>query len=128
VLKQPAIDSGIPADRYDDMTYLEIVAQIKANRKQHLEQLREQAVMDHTQASLMAFALNDPQKMPSVAKAYPFISDNGEALQSNSSAAVKQPEPQPAWQNDQAMLLQQSMIVKATLERKKALAKQKQRK
>jgi hypothetical protein len=128
VLRQPAIDAGIPADRYDDMTYLEIVAQIKANRKRHLEQLREQAVMDHTQASLMAFALNDPQKMPSVAKAYPFISDDGEVSQSSSPAPEKQLEPQPAWQNDQAMLLQQSMIVKATLERKKELAKRKQRK
>lgn len=110
------------------MTYLEIVAQIKANRKRHFEQLREQAVMDHTQASLMAFALNDPQKMPSVAKAYPFISNDGEVTQSNASVQTKQVEPQPAWQNDQAMLLQQSMIVKATLERKKALAKQQLRK
>jgi hypothetical protein len=126
VLRQPAIDSGIPANRYDDMTYLEIVAQIKANRKQHLEQLREQAVMDHTQASLMAFALNDPQKMPSVAKAYPFITDDIQTARQDSSAPSMQPKPQPAWQNDQAMLLQQAMIVKATIERKKALAKRKQ--
>lgn len=128
MLRQPAIDAGIPADRYEDMTYLEIVAQIKANRKQHLEQLREQAVMDHTQASLMAFALNDPQKMPSVSKAYPFIADDIQTTRQDSSAPSMQPKPQPAWQDDQAMLLQQAMIVKATIERKKALAKRKQRK
>jgi hypothetical protein len=97
------------------MTYQEIVAQIKANRHQHAEELREQAVMDHTQAALMAYALNDPQHMPSLQKAYPFI-DKVETTDTREPS-----QPQPEWQNDQAMLIQQAMAVKATLERKKAL-------
>lgn len=109
-LRQPAIDAGIPATEYDDMTYLQIVAQIRANRKQHSEQLKEQAVMDHRQATLMAFALNDPQHMPSLQKAYPFIQQI--------DAQVESKPAQPAWQNDQAMLIQRAMAVKETLQRK----------
>jgi hypothetical protein len=97
------------------MPYLQIISQIKANRYQHEEQLREQAIMDHTQATLMAFAMNDPQKMPSVAKAYPFL----DKFQEGDQSQPKQ-EPVAEWQNDQAMLIQQAMVVKATLQRKHA--------
>ncbi|MGK4058184.1 hypothetical protein AB0Y04_00425 [Loigolactobacillus coryniformis] len=117
-LRQPAINAGIPATEYDDMPYLQIISQIKANRLRHEEQLREQAIMDHTQASLMAFAMNDPQKMPSIAKAYPFLDKFQEGGQSQPEQA-----PAPEWQNDQAMLIQQAMVVKATLQRKRAQQK-----
>ncbi|MFD1431234.1 hypothetical protein [Lacticaseibacillus yichunensis] len=98
------------------MTYEQIVSQIKAYRHQHQERLREQAVMDHTQASLMAFALNDPSKMPDLYKAYPFL----RGLGTDESKAPNRPaQTNSAWQNDQALLMQQAMLVKATLQRKK---------
>lgn len=108
------------------MTYLEIVAQMKANRKRHAEALREQAVMDHTQATLMAFAINDPQKMPSLQKAYPFVEQlNYQVDQHVAKTNIEQPQrtQERAWQNDQAMLIQQAMKVKETRRRKRNQAK-----
>ena len=80
--------------------------------------LKERAVMDHKTAELMAFAVNDPSKMPSVEKHYSFMDDNAECQPDTLNNEPDRNEPEE-WQSDQALLVQQAMAVRATNERKK---------
>ncbi|WP_241823421.1 hypothetical protein [Latilactobacillus sakei] len=75
--------------------------------------------MDHKTAELMAFAVNDPSKMPSVEKHYGFMDDNAERQSVALNKEPDQTEPEE-WQSDQALLVQQAMAVRATNERKKS--------
>ncbi|QVQ49880.1 hypothetical protein KIK01_00875 [Latilactobacillus sakei subsp. sakei] len=100
------------------MTFDEIMIHITATIKHHRTMLKERAVMDHKTAELMAFAVNDPSKMPSVEKHYSFMDDNAERQPVTLNNEPDQTEPEE-WQSDQALLVQQAMAVRATNERKK---------
>ena len=81
------------------MDFGEIMTQISANEKRRLEDLRAKAYMDHRLSEMMAFAFNDPAKMPKVEEAYPFVKDNLD--QTN-----KISEEEPDWKKDQVIFMQ----------------------
>lgn len=113
-----AVENGIKADEFWQMTFDEIMIHITATIKHHRTMLKERAVMDHKTAELMAFAVNDPSKMPSVEKHYSFMDDNAQRQPDTLNNEPDRTEPEE-WQSDQAILLQQAMSVRATNERKK---------
>lgn len=78
------------------------MVQIIANNHNRIQSLRERAVMDHKQSEMMAFALNDPAKMPKLEEAYPFIQDT----------APKPVKPATEWQQDQMELMKQAQKIK----------------
>lgn len=81
------------------------MTQIAANRKRELTELQAKAYMDHRLSELVAFAVNDPAKMPKLEEAYPFIKDN-----ENQAEQVASEEPD--WKRDQAILMQQARRIK----------------
>lgn len=87
------------------MDFGEIMTQISANEKRRLEDLRAKAYMDHRLSEMMAFAFNDPVKMPKVEEAYPFVKDNLD--QTN-----KISEEEPDWKKDQVIFMQQARKIK----------------
>ena len=87
------------------MDFGEIMTQISANEKRRLEDLRAKAYMDHRLSEMMAFAFNDPAKMPKVEEAYPFVKDNLD--QTN-----KISEEEPDWKKDQGIFMQQAQKIK----------------
>ncbi|WP_225428328.1 hypothetical protein [Levilactobacillus enshiensis] len=102
---QPAVRAGIGADEYWDLTIREIIVQSEANRQRHLDALKERAVMDHKLSELIAFAMNEPNKMPSVEKMYGFTDEQQSA------------EPQeelPEWKKDQLEFMKQAERIRNT--------------
>lgn len=65
------MQSGIDSDHFWELDFGELMVQVIANNRNRIDDMRMRAVMDHKQAEMMAFALNDPSKMPSVEEAYP---------------------------------------------------------
>lgn len=76
------------------------MVQTEANVQHEKEQLMTRAYMDHQLASLIAYAFNDPTKMPRVEEAYPFVNDGQEK------------EEIPEWKKDQLILMQQAEMIK----------------
>lgn len=72
-MEETAIENGILASDYWYLTFGEILDQVKVNQKIRFNKLREQADMDYRMAQLMAYAMNDPSKMPKFDEAYPFL-------------------------------------------------------
>lgn len=95
-----AVESGIPAAEFWDLTFEEVMVQTEANVQHEKEQLTARAYMDHQLASLIAYAFNDPAKMPRVEEAYPFVNDGQEK------------EEIPEWKKDQLILMQQAEMIK----------------
>lgn len=87
------------------MDFGEIMTQISANEKRRLENLRAKAYMDHRLSEMMAFAFNDPAKMPKVEEAYPFVKDNLDRTNKIS-------EEEPDWKKDQVIFMQQAQKIK----------------
>lgn len=81
------------------------MTQIKANEKRRLEDLRAKAYMDHRLSEMMAFAFNDPAKMPKVEEAYPFVRDKVQQVEETSSQ-------EPEWKQDQIILMQQAQRIR----------------
>ena len=102
-----AVQSGIDSDRFWELDFGELMVQIIANNRNRMDDMRMRAVMDHKQAEMMAFALNDPSKMPSVEEAYPFIK------------TVTKSVAEPEWKQDQLLLMQQSQKIKTARKFKK---------
>ncbi|MFT8324782.1 hypothetical protein [Oenococcus sicerae] len=90
------------------MNFEEIMVQALANNKNRLQDMKSRALMDHKQAELMAFALNDPSKMPTAEESYPFLKEQPKAA-----------ETIPDWKKDQLLLMQQSQRVKQVNKLKK---------
>ncbi|WP_367115012.1 MULTISPECIES: hypothetical protein [Lactiplantibacillus] len=103
------MQSGIDSDHFWELDFGELMVQVIANNRNRIDDVRMRAVMDHKQAEMMAFALNDPSKMPSVEEAYPFI----KTATSTSSDSV------PEWKRDQLLLMQQSQKIKTARKFKK---------
>ena len=78
---------------------------MSANEKRRLEAVRAKAYMDHRLSEMMAFAFNDPAKMPKVEEAYPFVKDNLD--QTN-----KISEEDPDWKKAQVIFMQQAQKIK----------------
>lgn len=89
------------------MTLDEIMMQTMANTKRQQEEIVTRARMDHELAQLMAYALNEPSKMPSPEEAYPFLRD----------FELKE-EPVPDWKKDQMELMLQAQKIKHARENK----------
>lgn len=102
-----AVQAGIRADEYWYMTLDEIMMQTMANTKRQQEEIVTRARMDHELAQLMAYALNEPSKMPSPEEAYPFLRD-----------FEPKEEPVPDWKKDQMELMLQAQKIKNARENK----------
>ena len=102
-----AVQTGIRADEYWYMTLDEIMMQTMANTKRQQEEIVTRARMDHELAQLMAYALNEPSKMPSPEEAYPFLRD-----------FEPKEEPVPDWKKDQMELMLQAQKIKNARENK----------
>ncbi|PWG00954.1 hypothetical protein [Levilactobacillus bambusae] len=107
-----AVNAGIPATEYWDMTLDEITIQSAAIKKQHQDALKERAVMDHRLSQLLAFAFNEPNKMPSVDKMYGFLND--------ATTKKEIAEPTPEWKKDQAEFIKQALAIKQINNAKRA--------
>ena len=97
-----AVQSGIDAEQFWEMNFEEIMVQTMANNRNKIQEMRTKAIMDHRQAEMMAFALNDPSKMPKVEEAYPFVNET----------KTQQTEQVPQWEKDRALLMQQAQKIK----------------
>lgn len=98
-----AVQYGVDAERFWGMSFKEVMIQTLANRKNRIDEMKFRAMMDHQQANLIAFAFNDPNKMPKPEEAYPFLKDDQQ----------KQVEQAPEWKKDQMQLMAQAARVKA---------------
>ena len=94
---------GIDAEEYWEMNFGEIMVQILANRKSKLNELKVRATMDHQLANLMAYAMNDPSKMPKLEEAYPFLKDE------NQNSQVEQV---PEWKINQMKMMARAKQIK----------------
>ncbi|MCD7113424.1 hypothetical protein LTY22_07845 [Limosilactobacillus agrestis] len=101
-----AVESGIDAEHFWDFDLAELMTQISANNKRKLEDMRTKAYMDHRMSELIAFAFNDPSKMPKIEEAYPFVKET--EVQAQQSLA----EEEPDWKRDQALFMQQAQRIK----------------
>lgn len=79
-MEQPAVEWGVAAQDYWQMTFREIMMQVTANRQRHEFELKEKAMLDYKLAQLNAYAFNDPQKMPKPDAVYPFMKDEQQQL------------------------------------------------
>lgn len=94
---------GIDAEEYWAMNFEEIMVQILANRKSRMNELKIRATMDHQLANLMAYAMNDPSKMPKLEEAYPFLKDE------NQNSQVEQV---PEWKINQMKMMARAKQIK----------------
>ncbi|MDN7144447.1 hypothetical protein QS460_00755 [Liquorilactobacillus mali] len=91
------------------MSLEEIMVQILANRKNRMNELKVRATMDHQLASLMAYAMNDPSKMPKLEEAYPFLKE--QQVQNN------QVEHVPEWKINQMKMMARAKQIKNNREK-----------
>lgn len=103
-----AVEMGIPATEYWNMTLDEIIVQVEANKKMMERERKERAMFDYVSQRLASFAFNDPSKMPKFDEAYGFLEPN----ETNQKA-----EEIPDWKKEQILMQQQIAIIKHTLEK-----------
>lgn len=96
-----AIEWGVPADKFWEMSYDEIVKQVEANKKRYEVELKNRAMFDYNSAQLNAYAFNSPEKMPKAETIFPFLADNFDPEVENVPVS-EQPYIQ---ENDQAILM-----------------------
>ena len=70
-----ALEWGVQANQFWDMTFEEIIDQVEANKKRHELDMRTRAMFDYNSAQLNAYAFNDPNKMPKAHEIYPFLDE-----------------------------------------------------
>ncbi len=102
-----AVSAGIDATEFWSMDFNEIMVQVGANRQREREELKKRAYMDHELAQLIAYAFNDPNKMPSVEKAYPFIKED------QPQEDRPQEEQVPDWVKMKETLMRQANQIKS---------------
>ncbi len=94
------------------MDLLELMTQIKANNKRRLDEWRSKAYMDHRLSELVAFAVNDPAKMPKIEEVYPFVQDD---VDQTAQVSLEEND----WKKDQALFMQQAQRIRQFNEDKK---------
>lgn len=104
-----AVEMGIPATEYWNMTLDEIIVQVEANKKMMERERKERAMFDYVSQRLASFAFNDPSKMPKFDEAYSFLDPKEE----------QETEDMPEWEKEKLMFMKQSEIIRQTLERRK---------
>lgn len=75
-----AVESGILATDYWDMTLNEIMLQCSANKKIKEREIKEKAMFDYNMIQGMMFAFNDPKNMPKAEKLYPMLEEKKEVV------------------------------------------------
>ncbi|ORN39603.1 hypothetical protein FAM23282_01441 [Lentilactobacillus parabuchneri] len=100
-----AVRSGITVERFWDMNLREIIIQSKANQAHRIDVLKERAIMDHKLSELMAYAVNEPNKMPDVHKMYGF-------LDKSEREKAQQETEMPEWKRDQIEFMKQAEKIK----------------
>lgn len=105
-----AVELGIDADRFWEMTYDEIIVQAEANKKIKEREVKEKAMLDYKAAQLQAYAFNDPKKMPKFEAHYQFAEQkpmNEENVKCG----------QQDWRLMKARMQERAMLIKATREK-----------
>lgn len=85
-----ALECGVDAVFYWDMTFKEITAAIKAKQKINKNELKQQAELLHSIATLVGIAVNAPKKFPPFNKAFPRLCEPEEEI-AQSQTPVQQP-------------------------------------
>lgn len=111
-MEPAAIDYGIPATDYWMMTFGEVMAQVESNKRKRETELKEKAMFDYKAAQLSMYAFNDPSKMPTAEKHYPYLANEKVQEIENQIPDLED------WQSDKALMMQQMMAIKATRERR----------
>jgi hypothetical protein len=76
---------------YWDMTFKEIAAAIKAKQKINKNELKQQAELLHSIATLVGIAVNAPKKYPPFEKAFPKLCEPQENENTKEQKPVQQP-------------------------------------
>jgi hypothetical protein len=110
-----AVETGIPAKDYWNMSFDEILVQVSSNHKRRQEELREKALFDYSQQRLAIFAFNDPKKFPKFEDAYPFLNQIKQEVEQAVSDDDKRKQEML---KDQEILMKNAMAINETRKRK----------
>lgn len=76
---------------YWDMTLKEITAAINAKGKINRNELKQQAELLHSIATLIGIAVNDPKKYPAFEKAFPKLAESQQNVTGKPQTPAQQP-------------------------------------
>lgn len=79
----PAIENGVDAVAFWDMTYKEIIAAIEGNQRRVKSEFQIQATLIYRLGNLVGCAVNDPAKYPTIHKAFPGLFEEPKVKQQN---------------------------------------------
>ena len=118
---EPAVEAGIPADKYWSMTLEEIIVQATANKKVREREMKEKAIMDYKLARLNAYSFNDPKNTPAIEKVYDFFEDNqsNENLDGSVANGAQVSAEDKKWMAQKANMMQLAAAIKRTNAKKK---------
>lgn len=85
-----ALENGIPKNDFWEMTLIEVLSRVELHQEKKRQNMTEQAQMDYKMAQLMAYAMNEPGKMPSFEEMYPFVSQQKENIVSEEEKAQQE--------------------------------------
>ncbi|MBO0413230.1 hypothetical protein JZO81_19415 [Enterococcus hulanensis] len=118
---EPAVEAGIPADKYWSMTLEEIIVQATANKKVREREMKEKAIMDYKLARLNAYSFNDPKNTPAIEKVYDFFEDtqSNENLDGSVANGAQVSAEDKKWMAQKANMMQLAAAIKRTNAKKK---------
>ena len=118
---EPAVEAGIPAEKYWSMTLDEIIVQATANKKVREREMKEKAIMDYKLARLNAYSFNDPKSTPAIEKVYDFFDDDSidQNLDGSSIKAEQVSAEDKKWMTQKANMMQLAAQIKRTNAKKK---------
>lgn len=111
-----AVQRGIPSDEYWEKTLEEILVQVDANQQNKQQEVVLQANLDYRMVQMIAYAVNEPQKMPNFEDAYPFTIEANEVSEEEKALLEMK--------RDQGIMLANIAQIQATRARKQAKNKQ----
>ncbi|RKD22456.1 hypothetical protein SAMN02745883_00690 [Caminicella sporogenes DSM 14501] len=71
-----AVENGVDAVFYWDMTYGEIITAIEGNQRKVKQDIQVQASLVYKLGDLLRFAFNEPNKYPTLQEAFPKLFDD----------------------------------------------------
>ncbi|MCG7406784.1 hypothetical protein MH117_05080 [Paenibacillus sp. ACRRX] len=90
----PAIENGVGAVFYWDMTYKEIIAAIQGNQRRMKSEFQIHASLVHRLGNLLGRAVNDPKNYPDISKAFPGLFEDDTSLAKNTPSEKVQSQQQ----------------------------------
>lgn len=75
-----AVENGVDAVFYWEMTYGEIIAAIEGNQRRVKQEIQIQASLLYKLGDLLRFSFNEPNKYPTLQEAFPKLFDDTEAI------------------------------------------------